>query len=110
MRDGLVFVRHACNCVTVTARCLLDQFISVLPVCIRFSSPFLSSIHTHTHTTGLIFLQPAVNETVSLASMLLLPLYGSQSTYDMSITNSVQHTAVAIPQLGQFHTLTHLVL
>jgi len=42
--------------------------------------------------------------------MLLLPLYGGQSTYDTSIINSVQYTAVAKLQLGKFHTLTHLIL
>jgi hypothetical protein len=67
------FVRHVCKCVTVAGRCLLDQFISVLPLCICFSFPLLSSIHTH--TTGLIFLQPAVKETSFISSKCYCPLY-----------------------------------
>jgi hypothetical protein len=108
MGDGLVCVRHVWRCVIVAGRCLLDQFISVLPLCICFSSPLLSPIHTHkhthththTHTTGLIFLQLSVIETVSLAPNATAPFTWGSICIWYSIINAVQYTAVAKLQLG----------
>jgi hypothetical protein len=100
MRDGLLFVRHVRKSVNVAARCLLDQFISVLPLCICISSPF-TELNSHTQATGLIFLQLAVNKTLSLAPNATGPfiwraIYILYVHYKLCTINSRGDTATGI--------------